>query len=457
MPKIFDAFLKNLSRGFVFVKENQQILYTVFLLIIIPLAFLFSGQNFLNVAKKNQERLEKERIGLMQDVFVSSVHIGEHLNKDDHSLLQEIIDSINKQNPTIKDFKVLLRKSGKNIVIASLNKNEINKEDKENTKFYNAAGLHLGGIIFETFKNNKRHWKSVRAMTDKFGEVKGFVLTDISMAYIDDVAARNVRDAYYILLFIILAIFALLIRQAKIIDYAVLYKKLKEVDKMKDDFISMAAHELKTPLAAIRGYIGLISLKNLSSDDKESINRVNVSIERLNFLISDILDVARIQQGRMKFSLQKMNPSEIIRSVVDSFQSMAQEKNLLLEYTKESLPDISVDPKRLEQVLINLIGNSIKYTPKGSVKVTAIEEKTAKGDFVRIRISDTGLGISAEDQKKLFKRFSRVRTRETADISGTGLGLWITQRIVSKMGGSITVESIKGKGSDFIVSFPITS
>ncbi len=454
---MFSSFFKNISKGFFFVKENPQVLYTVFLLIVIPLAFIFTGQKFLDVAETNQERLEKERIGLMQDVFVSSVHIGDHLEKEDHTFLQNMIVGISKQNPTIEQFKVLVRKGGKNIVIASLDSDEIGKEDKLNEGLYESTGVRLDdSLIFEVFdREGNRHWKAVRAMLDENREVRGFVLTDTSMVYIDEISSKNVKEAYYILLFIILAIFILLFRQARIIDYAQLYKKLKDVDKMKDDFISMAAHELKTPLTAIRGYVGLISTDNLSLDDKESISRVNTSIERLNLLIGDILDVARIQQGRMKFSFKKIDPSETIQSVVDSFQPMAREKVLKLEYDRKPLPNIFVDSGRLEQVLINLIGNALKYTPEGSVKIVIEEEQTIKNNILHIRISDTGLGISAEDQEKLFQRFSRIRTRETADIGGTGLGLWITARIVSAMKGTITVESIKGKGSDFIISFPV--
>ena len=454
---MFSSFLKNISKGFFFIKSNPQILYTVFLLIVIPLAFIFTGQKFLDVAEKNQERLEKERIGLMQDVFVSSVHIGDHIDKNDHTFLQNMIENISRQNPTIEQFKVLVRRGGENIVIASLNKDEIGKEDEINKSLYEAIGLRLNdSLIFEVFdKKGDRHWKAVRAMLDKNGDVRGFILTDTSMAYIDSVSKKNIREAYIILLLIILAISVLLFRQAKIIDYAQLYKKLKDVDKMKDDFISMAAHELKTPLAAIRGYVGLISTDNLSADDKESISRVNASINRLNMLIGDILDVARIQQGRLKFSFKKIDPSEIIQSVVDSFQPMAKEKALILEYNKKTLPNIFVDPGRLEQVLINLIGNALKYTLEGSVSVTVEEEKKIKNSVLHIRVSDTGIGISAEDQEKLFQRFSRIRTRETADIGGTGLGLWITAKIVSSMKGTITVESIKGKGSDFIISFPV--
>jgi len=452
-----NSIFEKISSWQTFIKNNPQIVYTMFLLIIIPLALLFSGQKFLDVAKENQEQSEREHIGLMQDVFVSSVHISEHLDREDHAFLQEIVEGIKRQNPSLSQFKVLLRKNNKNIVVASLNKDELSSEDKENEQFYNTAGtMQNRSFLSETFVNGKRHWKAARAMIDGSGEVNGFVFTDSSMSHIDESLARNVKNAYYVLLFIILAIFLLLIRQTKIINYAVLYKRLKSVDKMKDDFISMAAHELKTPLAAIQGHLELLSSsQNFSENGKNDVNRINVSIKRLNKLVGDMLDVARIQQGRMKFSFKKINPSEVMQSVVDSFQRVANEKGIEFHYSSKCSAQIFADSQRLEQVFINLVSNAIKYTQKGSVNVTMDEEHTTKGDFVRIRVSDTGVGMSKEEQKKLFKRFSRIRTKETADIDGTGLGLWIVAHMVSVMKGNITIKSNKGEGSSFIVSFPI--
>lgn len=454
---MLNGLIKNFSRGIRFVKENPQILYTVFLLVVIPLAFLFSGQKFLEVSIENQERLEKERIGLMQDVFaLTALPDNEVLSTENSRFLQSVIVDIKKQNPAISEFKVIIRSSGKNIILASLNENEVGREDQENTIFYGIAGGDKdNSLISEHFVDGDRQWRAVRALQNRFGDIVGFVLTSGSMAFIDNAAATNIREAYYFLFFIILAIFILLVRQAKIIDYAVLYKKLKSVDQMKDDFISIAAHELRTPLSSMSGYIELISRENLSDDDKESVDRVYISIKRLKGLVNDILDVARIQQGRMKFVFEKVDISETIGAVVDSFQSMANEKSLSLSYEKKALEMVSVDVGRFEQVLINLVGNAIKYTPSGSVKVVTRLDSTSGGDFVQVRVSDTGLGISSENQKKLFQRFHRVKTRDTADISGTGLGLWIAQEMIVKMGGKITVESIKGKGSDFIISLPV--
>ncbi|MDO8520644.1 MAG: HAMP domain-containing sensor histidine kinase, partial [bacterium] len=184
---------------------------------------------------------------------------------------------------------------------------------------------------------------------------------------------------------------------------------------------------------------------------KEHLKNIDHSASQLNSLIGDILDVAKLQEGRMSFKLAPLDVSESLASVVDSFMKPAQDKSLALSYTKAPLPLVSIDPDRFRQVAINLVGNAIKYTPKGEVRVTAKVE----GERVSIRVSDTGMGISAEEQKSLFQKFYRVKNEETREITGTGLGLWITSQIVKQMAGTIGVESIKGKGTDFIISFPV--
>jgi signal transduction histidine kinase len=453
---MFERIPKIFSTSFLFFRENPQILYTVFLLIVIPAAFLVSGQTFLNTAKHNQERLEKERIGLLQDTFAAVARESGHMSASD-PFFQRLIEDIHAQNSSFETFKVVLRENGVNTVIASVNPGEIGKSDTENETLYQTAGLRTDqSFIFENYEDGVRHWKAVRALLDSSSEIKGFLFLDASMASIDELAMRNIQHAYLILFGIVLVIVILLLRQAKIVDYAVLYRKLKEVDEMKDDFVSMAAHELKAPLTVIKGYVSVLKESPLSPDDRESISRIDTSITGLNNLVSDILDSVRISQGHIEFSYELIDPSRMIASVVEFFTPMAREKGLVLTYEAKELPQINVDPKHFEQILTNLIGNAVKYTKQGQVSVTSYAELVAGGsEVLRIRISDTGVGISAEDQKKLFKRFSRIRTRETADIGGTGLGLWIVHEIVTAMKGTVTVESIKGKGSDFIVSFPV--
>ena len=246
----------------------------------------------------------------------------------------------------------------------------------------------------------------------------------------------------------------LFFRHSKIIDYTVLYKRLKGIDEMKDDFISMTSHELKTPLTLIRGYAEYVGeSKNITETDKEYVGKIIGAAGRLNALIEDILNVSRLEQGRMKFEMSPLDPNLVIKDVTDSFGDAAEEKGVALVSEYSAAVSVNVEKDRLQQIAVNLIGNAIKYTERGEVKVRTYVEN---GRYF-LRVSDSGIGISADEQKNLFTKFYRVRSEQTKNIEGTGLGLWITEHIVKKMNGTITVESIEGVGSHFIVSFPVIS
>jgi len=218
----------------------------------------------------------------------------------------------------------------------------------------------------------------------------------------------------------------------------------------------MASHELRSPLASIRGYVELIldGEENLSSKQKEYANRVDMSAKQLNELVSDMLDVSRIEQGRMEFSYTDFDIGEVISEVVYAFTRVAEKKGLTLKKLQEGGPKeivVHLDRMKVHRVLVNLVSNAIKYTPKGGVVISY----QAKGNMVSIRVSDSGLGISKEDQEKLFTKFHRIASVGTEHIAGTGLGLWLTRAIIRKLQGKITVESIKDVGTHFIVTLPI--
>lgn len=447
-----NAISTHFSRGIALARNNPQIIYTVFLMVVIPLAFFASGQRFLDASNENQERLEKESIGLMQDTFV--VVAPEKM--DEPESLNRLIQRLKKDNDSIEEFIVTKKENNDAVVIASLHQDAIGNIDVNNAPIYQKfeSLMKEGSAIFPAFKNGQRHWRAYRAVTDTSGVTIGFVLTDISMQRIDNLAAQSVWNAYLFLSFIVLIILILLVRQARIVDYTVLYRRLKEVDQMKDDFVSMAAHELRTPLTIIRGYADLLkNIAGLTEKDKENIHRIDVSAKGLNALIGDILDVSRLEQGRMSFEFIDIDLSATVATLTESFQSVAKEKGLVLSFSSTgAIPKISADPERLRQVLTNIIGNAVKYTPKGGVDVKLSFDSLKKKVF--IRVSDTGLGISAEDQKRLFEKFFRIKNADTAKIQGTGLGLWITREMILTMKGEISVESIQGKGTDFVVSFP---
>jgi len=221
---------------------------------------------------------------------------------------------------------------------------------------------------------------------------------------------------------------------------------------MKDDFISMASHELRTPLTIIRGYADILAAApGLSPKEKEMVGNIDRGVGQLDLLVTDMLDVARLEQGRMSFDMKPMNPAPTIEEIIQSFQPQAESRGLGLTSAIEGTGEILADRDRLRQVFVNLIGNAVKYSKKGEIKVRLYAEQGR----LSVRVSDTGPGVSSEDQARLFQKFFRVKSEDTRGVGGTGLGLWISRQIVENMKGKLTVESIKGVGSHFIVSFPV--
>jgi signal transduction histidine kinase len=274
-------------------------------------------------------------------------------------------------------------------------------------------------------------------------------MTKNSLSEADLKISQNINKSVIVFIIIIFLVMLLFFRHARIIDYTSLYRKLEEVDRLKDDFISMASHELRTPLTIIRGYAE--SLRDSKDEVEKSVDRINIAAKQLDDLVSDMLDVSRIEQGRMTIEKENVSPIGIISDVVSGLLPVAEDKglNLNFKHTLQNSEQINVDPDRFRQMMVNLVGNAVKYTKKGEVNV----KLSLKGDDIEIRISDTGVGMSAEAQKKLFEKFYRIKTKETQDVRGTGLGLWITKQIVDLMGGKISVESIEGVGTHFIVTF----
>lgn len=441
--------------GFNFVRNNPQIIYTFFLVIVIPLAFVVTSEQFLKITRENQNKLERNRISILEETF--ALFAGDHMR--DPAYLSERITALGKNNETMRNFQVLGPRLGETYpVVASLNSDDLDTgSEVDNLSTFllgSASGNPRETYATSYFVEGERYWRGVRAITaTSSSETIGYIVVDLSMSQADAVMRKNMRNAYGLLGIIILLIIIMLARQARIIDYATLYQRLKEVDQMKDDFVSMAAHELRTPLAAIRGYANLLlGMKDIPQTHQRDIEMIDVSARDLALLVDDILDVARIQEGRMSFTKTSIDTKELLLSVVSSLQNVAHNKGLTLRTeVPDTLPMLATDEKRIKQVFTNIIGNALKYTFAGEVVVRA----DVKQDHVVVRVSDTGIGISAEDQKNLFQKFYRVKSKETEDVRGTGLGLWITHQIVKEMGGTISIESIKGKGTDFIITLPV--
>ncbi len=228
-----------------------------------------------------------------------------------------------------------------------------------------------------------------------------------------------------------------------------------EVDRMKTEFISTVSHELRTPLTSIRGFVDLIldgDAGPITGEQREFLELVSRSTVRLANLINDLLDVEKIEAGRIEIRSEQVDLAPILQHVTKTFTVSAQEKGLSLDLQIDGpLPPLLGDADRLTQVFTNLVSNAVKYTKTGSVTVRA----GVRGGRLVVDVIDTGIGLSKESLEHLFTRFFRVDNEYTREIGGAGLGLAITRAIVKHHRGDIDVHSEPGKGSTFTVFLPL--
>lgn len=236
-------------------------------------------------------------------------------------------------------------------------------------------------------------------------------------------------------------------------------KELKRLDEAKTEFLSIASHQLRTPLTAIKGYIGMIEegiYGGVPEKVKEILEKVNDSNERLIRLVNSLLDISRLELGRMEFEFEKVDIEEMLENIVDEFHIAARKKGLKLvfEHPKEKLPEITIDALKMRQVFLNLVDNAIKYTYEGEIIVKA-ELKDHGNERIRVSVSDTGMGIARNEIDQIFKIYRRG-TGVRLFPEGSGVGLYVAKKIVEAHNGKIWVKSQgKGRGSTFYVEIPV--
>ena len=232
-------------------------------------------------------------------------------------------------------------------------------------------------------------------------------------------------------------------------------RQLAEASKHKSQFLANMSHELRKPMNAILGYTELI-LDNIYGEPTEKmrgvLTRVQSNGKHLLGLINDVLDLSKIEAGQLTLSLADYSVKDIVHNVFSSVESLAKNKKLALTIDlPPKLPAAHGDERRLSQVLLNLVGNSIKFTDKGEV---AIKAEAANGSFT-LSVRDTGPGIAEADQRKIFEEFQQADSSTTKEKGGTGLGLAISKRIVEMHGGRLWVDSRLGHGSTFSFNVPL--
>lgn len=234
-----------------------------------------------------------------------------------------------------------------------------------------------------------------------------------------------------------------------------------EADKAnlaKSEFLSRMSHELRTPMNSILGFAQLLQMGELNPKQAKGVNHIRQSGKHLLDLINEVLDIARIEAGRISLTIEAIPVKKVMLEVIDLVRPLANVRNLTFEVINSQYDDVLIkaDYQRLKQVVINLLNNAIKYnTDSGKIRIkTEMFQATEERDgYVRVSIIDTGIGIQSEDLSKLFKPFERIGAEKTAT-EGTGLGLAVVEKLMTAMGGLIGVESKVGEGSTFWIEFP---
>ena len=235
--------------------------------------------------------------------------------------------------------------------------------------------------------------------------------------------------------------------------------ELEKASQLKSEFLANMSHELRTPINVIIGYVSLLREQiygDLNPRQDEALSKVYTTSQHLLDLINDILDLSKIEAGKMPLHIETVEVRRVIEELSDTILPMVRSKGL--EYATRvapSLPSINTDPTKLKQVLLNLLSNAIKFTHSGRVRVTA--EPARNGNAVRIEVEDTGIGIKPEHKDAIFDDFRQLDQSRTREFGGTGLGLSITRKLLTLLAGEITVDSTYGVGTRFTIDLPSLS
>ena len=433
--------INQLRLGWDTLRKHSQLMLVASLLIVFPVIFVFTTQQFLEASTNNVNTATTQRMSSLQDsieyVVRSNGNVGEY------------VTSFAEEQSDLQKLRLVKEDDGQLVILFDLDPEKIGNTESDMSRYRSSLAISGESYIFPDKIDNQRTPQVFRAIEFSDAPTQ-YIFTEHNFSKLDTLLDSRVNEAYFTLIFMFLFLIALAYWVAIQINYRAKYDSSLLKLEERDLFTNSLAHELRAPLTAMRGFASLIEESGkVSEPEKGYAIKIKDSTARLVVLVNDFLEAARIQSGSLGIKKTRFDAGDVVRKVVSQLQATADLKSLEVTTSiSETTHNIYTDTNRLEQILTNILSNSIKYTSSGNISVSL----SSKGKYSIFVIADSGNGISAEDQRKLFSPFVRVGAADqNKSITGSGLGMWITKQLVEQLGGSITLESIKGVGTHIII------
>ena len=437
-------------------RERREIIYSILIIVLIPLLFVGNTLLFTSHLRKNFDTELGRKADVVNSIIAQSVY--EHLkDKNLQETLDTLVINVKINHPEIQNIRIVQQASIGNYDVIANAGDKVGKFSGTDFTQFDLAAIHKRSVtklidVTTSTGQDTRAWDTATPIIDNNKNVVAYVSSQMLTTDGDILVDNTTNNAYWVTLASTILIILLLARHFRFITYADLLRRQKEVNQTMNDFLNVASHELKAPMTIISG-IAENTKDGLYGEVPEKIKPQLVTIMdqtmRLSTLVSDLLNISRIQSGKISFDMKPVNMAEIITMLAGNYKQKAAEKNMTITYLPPAnLPPVFADAGRVQEIITNLIDNALKYSLQGSVVIS----HEIKGNNVITRVKDTGIGMSSEERSRLFQRFYRVQNDKTRNIAGTGLGLWIIKQYIEKMGGTIDVDSIINTGTEFTVT-----
>jgi PAS domain S-box-containing protein len=379
-----------------------------------------------------------EALASQAAIAIENANLYEHLEERAEQLNKELKEA--NINLSIEKLRIeSIIQSMEDAVIAIDKENKVVLVNRVAEKIFNINASHAFGVEISNFKINQTVIDNFRVVLDSKVTIK-----------------NEVKFHFGNKEHIFAAVFTPIVGEKKEAAGSVAVfrdiTEIKELDKMKSEFLNMVSHELRTPLTPIQAYSELMLIRNMDSEKVKSYAEIiNKETQRLGSLIGDLLDLSRIESGKgLSLTLEEVDVINFLKDIYEMYKNTSQKHKIILTVPEKS-EIILFDKNKMSQVMINLLSNAIKYSPDGGNINIIMEDKN---DRIYITVKDEGIGISKEDLPRIFEKFYRVQSEAVRKISGTGIGLPIVKYIIELHNGDIEVKSELGKGSEFTFYIP---